>query len=97
MLEDEGFDVVAEADTGRAGVELARSLEPDIVLLDIALPDQSGLDVAEQLQDAPAKIVLTSSRQPSDFGPRLRRSSAVGFIPKDELSAETFVELLEGD
>jgi DNA-binding NarL/FixJ family response regulator len=95
MLEDEGFEVVAEAENGRTAIELARELEPEVVLLDIALPDLSGLDVAEQLQDAASKVVLTSSRRRSDFGARLRRSSALGFIAKDELSAETLVELLD--
>jgi DNA-binding NarL/FixJ family response regulator len=95
MLEDEGFEVVAEAANGRTAIELTRALEPEVVLLDIALPDLSGLDVAEQLRDATSTVVLTSSRRPSDFGARLRRTSALGFISKDELSAETLLELLE--
>jgi DNA-binding NarL/FixJ family response regulator len=95
MLEDEGFEVVGEAEDGRSAVELTRRLEPEVVLLDIALPDQSGLDVAEQLRDAASKVVLTSSRRPSDFGARLAKSSALGFIAKEQLSAETLAELLE--
>jgi DNA-binding NarL/FixJ family response regulator len=95
MLEEEGFEVVAEAEDGRSAVELIRRLEPEVVLLDIALPDQSGLDVAEQLRDVASKVVLTSSRRPADFGARVRKSSALGFIAKEELSAETLAELLE--
>jgi len=95
MLEDEGFEVVAEAENGSKALELTRLLEPEVVLLDIALPDQSGLDVAEQLRDAASQIVLTSSRRPTDFGARLRKSSALGFISKDELSGETLAQLLE--
>jgi DNA-binding NarL/FixJ family response regulator len=95
LLEDEGFDVVAEADTGESGLALARAMQPDLVLLDVALPDASGLDVAEELAGAPSQVVLVSSRQPADFGARFRESSALGFIPKDRLSAETLEELLE--
>jgi DNA-binding NarL/FixJ family response regulator len=96
MLEEEGFEVVGEAENGAAGLELARALEPDLVLLDVALPDLSGLDVAERLADAPSQVVLTSSRRPSDFGARLRNTTALGFISKDNLSAETLEQVLGG-
>lgn len=94
MLEDEGFDVVGEAEDGQSAVELARALDPDLVLLDVALPDLSGLDVADRLVDARAQIVLTSSRDPADFGARFRRVNAAGFISKDDLSGETLKGLL---
>lgn len=96
LLEDEGYEVVGEAEDGQSGLTLARKLEPDLVLLDIALPDLSGLEVAERLADAPSKVLLTSSRRPSDLGPRLRKSSAIGFISKDDLSGEALEELLKG-
>lgn len=96
LLEDEGFEVVGEAESGKTGLDLARALEPDLVLLDVALPDLSGLEVAERLTDAVSKVVLVSSRQPADFGARFRESSALGFIPKDRLSAETLERVLKG-
>jgi DNA-binding NarL/FixJ family response regulator len=96
MLEDEGYEVVGEAEDGESGLELALALEPDLVLLDIALPDVSGLEVAERLADAPSKVLLTSSRRPSDLGSRLRKSNALGFISKDDLSGEALEELLKG-
>jgi DNA-binding NarL/FixJ family response regulator len=96
LLEGEGYEVVAETDSGESAVELALELAPDLVLLDVALPDLSGLEVAERLAQSPSKIVLVSSRDPRDFGARFRRSSAAGFIPKDELSPETLKELLKG-
>jgi DNA-binding NarL/FixJ family response regulator len=95
LLEEEGYEVVGETDSGEAAVELVRELAPDVVLLDVALPDLSGLEVAERLADNRSKVVLVSSRDPRDFGARFRQSSAVGFIPKDDLSAETLKELLE--
>jgi DNA-binding NarL/FixJ family response regulator len=96
LLQDEGFEVVGEAEDGRSGLELAQTLDPDLVLLDVALPDLSGLDVAAQLAGGHSTVVLVSSRDPRDFGARFRRTSAVGFIPKDSLSGETLNELLRG-
>jgi DNA-binding NarL/FixJ family response regulator len=94
LLEDEGFEVVGEAEDGRSGLELARALDPDLVLLDVALPDLSGFDVAARLAGGHSKVVLVSSRDPRDFGARFRRTSARGFIPKENLSGETLNELL---
>jgi DNA-binding NarL/FixJ family response regulator len=95
LLESDGFEVVGEAADGASGVELARKLQPDLVLLDVVLPDLSGFDVAEELSAGPSKIVLVSSRGRGDFGPRLRRSPAVGFVSKDRLSGERIRALLE--
>jgi DNA-binding NarL/FixJ family response regulator len=94
MLELDGFEVVGEADDGTSGIEQADALDPDVVLLDIALPDMSGFDVAERL--APArKVILTSSRDSSDFGRRVRASRALGFIPKNDLSGDALRRLTE--
>jgi DNA-binding NarL/FixJ family response regulator len=95
MLEAEGFDVVAEAADGTSGLELARELEPELVLLDVALPDVSGFDVAASLIGAPSKVILTSSRERADYGSRVSRSGALGFVSKDALTAEALHELLE--
>jgi DNA-binding NarL/FixJ family response regulator len=95
LLEEEGYAVIAETGSGEAAVELARMLSPDLVLLDVALPDLSGLDVAERLASSPSKVVLVSSRDPRDFGARFRSSPAAGFIPKDDLSGETLKEVLK--
>jgi CheY-like chemotaxis protein len=94
LLESEGFDVVGEAEDGQAALTAARELEPDVVLLDIQLPDLDGLEVAEQLAapGGPA-VVLTSTRDECDFGPQLRESGARGFVPKGELSAERIAKL----
>jgi DNA-binding NarL/FixJ family response regulator len=94
MLELDGFEVVGEAEDGASGIERAGALEPDVVLLDIALPDMSGFDVAKRLAAA-TKVVLTSSRQSSDFGRRVRSSPALGFIPKDDLSGDALRRLTE--
>src|SRR6187431_242481 len=88
ILEAEGYVVVGEADDGVSGLAAARSMRPDLVLLDIGLPDIEGFDVARELSAdvPPPLVVLTSSREASSYGPRLAAGHALGFIPKDELS-----------
>ena len=95
LLELDGFEVVGEAADGTSALELARTLDPELVLLDIALPDLSGFDVAERLAAARSKVILTSSRTRRDLGRRLQRSGALGFVPKDELSGGALHELLQ--
>jgi CheY-like chemotaxis protein len=94
LLESEGFHVVGEAEDGQAALAAARELEPDVVLLDVQLPDLDGLEVAERLagEGGPA-VVLTSTRDEADFGPQVRESGARGFVPKDELSAQRITDL----
>ena len=94
LLEVEGYEVVGEAADAASAVETVERLRPDVVLLDVVLPDGSGFDVVERLADGEVKIVLVSSHDRSDLASRLRRSKAAGFIPKDELSAETLAELV---
>jgi DNA-binding NarL/FixJ family response regulator len=96
LLEAEGFDVVGEAADGRAALVEAGRLQPEVVLLDVQLPDIDGFDVAAQLTgdvDGPA-VILVSSRDGSDFGPLVTRSGARGFVPKAELSGDRVQALL---
>jgi DNA-binding NarL/FixJ family response regulator len=95
LLELEGFEVVGEAADGASGLEIAEELEPELVLLDIALPDTNGFEVAERLSGGRSKVILTSSREQRDLGRRVRSSGALGFIAKDRLSGQALVELLE--
>ena len=96
LLEAEGYDVVGEAETGLDGLDAARALRPDVVLLDVQLPDIDGFEVASRLtQDAGAPaVVLISSRDGSDFGHLVRDSGARGFIPKAELSGDAIAALV---
>ena len=96
LLEAEGYEVIGEAGTGADGLRAASELRPDVILLDVQLPDVDGFDVAARLatgEDAP-RIVITSSRDASDFGPLIQRSGALGFVPKNELSGEALAALL---
>jgi DNA-binding NarL/FixJ family response regulator len=95
LLEAEGFDVVGEADDGQSAVTSAKRLHPEVVLLDIQLPDSDGFDVAEVLRQGtdPPVVILTSTRPASSYRRRLARSCALGFIAKNELSRETLTAL----
>ncbi len=95
MLEAGGFEVVGEADDGASAIEAARDLAPEVVLLDVQLPDASGIDLAGRLSaNGGAAVVLTSSRPSDQLGPDLTTSGALGFIPKDELTASAIAELV---
>jgi DNA-binding NarL/FixJ family response regulator len=88
LLTSDGFEIVGEAVDGKSGLRAARTLRPDLVLLDIGLPDVEGFEVARELavDGPPPFVVLTSSREASAYGPRLANSRVLGFIAKDELS-----------
>jgi DNA-binding NarL/FixJ family response regulator len=96
LLEAEGFVVVGEAEDGASALRAAAELSPQLVLLDVQLPDLDGFEVAARLTNGggPA-VVLVSSRDGSDFGPLVERSGARGFIPKAELSGAALLSLLE--
>src|SRR4051794_40388663 len=96
LLEDEGYDVVGEAGDGLAALDAVRDLAPDVVLLDINLPDIDGIEVASRLTraGAPGAIVLVSSREASDFGELIGECGARGFIAKGELSGASLEALL---
>lgn len=98
LLESEGYRVIGEAGDGRTGLAAAAELKPDVVVLDVQLPDVDGFEVAEHIDAAadgssPA-IVLVSSRERSDFGPLLDTAPVRGFVSKSELTGEALSELL---
>ena len=95
LVEAAGYSVVGEAGDGASARELAATLQPDAVLLDVMLPDESGFEVAAAIQasaETPV-IVLTSSRSASDFGPRLP-ASGLPFVSKSELSVAALREAI---
>ena len=96
LLESEGFEVVGEAGSGADGVRTARELAPDVVLLDVQLPDTDGFAVASAVtnDDGGVQVVLTSSRDGSDFGALVGSCGACGFIAKAELSGARVAALL---
>jgi DNA-binding NarL/FixJ family response regulator len=75
---------------------MACDLQPEVVLLDLQLPDIDGFEVAARLRDSgiAAAVVLTSSRDWSDICGRGGEAGALGFIPKDELSGARLRDLV---
>ena len=96
LLERHAFVIVAEAENGISGIEKAKEHRPDLALLDVQLPDVDGFEVAERLSqlDTPVDVILTSSLDGTDFGALVEHNSALGFIPKAELSAQAIEALL---
>jgi DNA-binding NarL/FixJ family response regulator len=96
LLERDGWTVVGEASDGRSGLAAAAALAPDVVLLDIGLPDVDGFAVAERLaaMAAAPSIVLISSRDQEAYRDRVRMSSAAGFIAKDRLDGTAIRSLV---
>jgi len=96
MLEASGFDVVGEAADGAGALASVASLGPQLVILDIQLPDLDGFVVAERLAEAGATavVILTSTRGARDYVARLARTPAIGFIPKADLTGPAVADLL---
>jgi DNA-binding NarL/FixJ family response regulator len=96
ILEIDGYEIVGEAEDGRAAIEAAGRLTPDIVLLDVSLPDLDGFEVAREIAKLPGApaIVLTSSHDREDFGESLPSSRAAGFVAKDELCGAAVAALV---
>jgi len=94
-LEDAGFDVIGEASDGASALELAKRLRPNVVLLDVQLPDMSGFDVCVECGDLDGTVVvLVSSRDDLDYRGLIEQCGAVGFIQKGELTGEAVAALL---
>ncbi len=85
LLEKEGMEIVGRATTGRQAMEMARTCEPDVVLLDIRMPDIDGLEALSAIKSSKpdaAVIILTSYRNPEYFY-RAIASGAAGFLMKE--------------
>jgi DNA-binding NarL/FixJ family response regulator len=96
ILQSEGFDVVGEAADGAGAIAAVEELAPDVLLLDVQLPDVDGFAVCGQVRQngSGPDVVLVSSRDASDYGALIAESGARGFIAKAELSGSALAALL---
>jgi len=92
----EDFEVVGEAPEGGAGVEAARDLGPDVVLLDVNLPDANGFDLVSRITEAGdhPDVVIISSRDDATYAQMADEAGARGFVSKHELTLDALRELL---
>jgi len=98
LLEREGITVVGVASSAAEALQRAEELQPDVTLVDIRLGEQSGFDVARQLDGnaslAGSRTVLISTHAEEDYADLIAASPAIGFLPKAILSARAIRDLL---
>jgi DNA-binding NarL/FixJ family response regulator len=94
----DGIEVVGTAGSSSAAFDQVETLRPDVVLVDVALGEESGFDLTSRLVDAfpylESRIVLISTRAEDEYGDLVEACRAVGFIPKSELSLGAVRELV---
>ena len=100
LLEREGLTVAGVATTSSEALRQAETLRPEVVLVDIALGEENGFDLARQLvQDgvgAESTVVLISTRAEEDVADQLTESPAAGFLSKTALSAAAILQIVDG-
>jgi DNA-binding NarL/FixJ family response regulator len=101
LLEREGLTVAGVALNGAEAVQQAERLRPNLVLVDISLGEESGIDLAQRLMDDGlvdgATVVLISTRSADEVVDLIAESPAAGFLPKAELSASAIREIVDGN
>jgi response regulator NasT len=88
MLTHLGYDVIAEAGDGRSALELARKLQPDLMIMDIKMPDLDGIAAAEELtREQIAPVVLLTAYSDQALVERAKEAGVVGYVVKSTTGA----------
>jgi DNA-binding NarL/FixJ family response regulator len=101
LNKDEDFAVVGEAGTGREATEIARAIRPDIILMDIAMPELNGVEAARQIiaADPAAKVLVLSAYSDDAYVERMIQVGVVGFLEKHtstEILGKAIREIAKG-
>ena len=99
LLEREGMSVAGVASTSAEALSEVETLRPDVVLVDIFLGDESGLELARSLAEdgrGPSAVVLISTHSEADLAGLIADSPAAGFLSKADLSAEAIRRIVDG-
>src|ERR687888_1936992 len=90
----EGFEVVGEAETGESGVEAARELRPDLVLMDVNLPGIDGPEATRRIlaELAETVVFLVSTYEPAEYEPKAAECGAAAYIPKSSFGPDQLEE-----
>jgi DNA-binding NarL/FixJ family response regulator len=90
----DGFEVVGEAESGEASVQLARDLDPDLVLMDVNLPGINGLDATRQILETSDRVVilLLSTYEEAEYAPRAAECGAAAYIPKSSFGPDRLAD-----
>ncbi|CAN5304589.1 hypothetical protein BH20ACT9_BH20ACT9_01590 [soil metagenome] len=94
----DGFEVVGEAETGEASIDVVRELDPDLVLMDVNLPGIDGLEATRRiLAGAPhARVILVlSTYEAEEYAPRAAEAGAAAYIPKSAFGPDTLADAWE--
>lgn len=96
LLESDGITVVGSASSSDEAVDLVTELHPDVTLVDIDLGTESGIDLADRLDQAvpPSLVILISAHSEEDFADPIAESSAVGFVAKSSLTGAAVRRIL---
>jgi two-component system, NarL family, nitrate/nitrite response regulator NarL len=97
LLESQGLDVVGGASSGGDALRLAHELAPEVVLVDVQLGEEDGVDLARRLTTVSGspRVVLISSHSEEELQDLIAESPTVGFLPKMALSADAIAALLD--
>jgi CheY-like chemotaxis protein len=99
LLEREGLTIAGVASTSADALRKAEMFQPDVVLVDVSLGDESGIELARRLVADPAheaRVILISTRSEAEFADVIALSPAAGFLSKSELSADAICGFLDG-
>jgi DNA-binding NarL/FixJ family response regulator len=91
----DGFDVVGEAENGEEAVEMASSLKPDLVLMDVQMPGIDGLEATRRIMDLddPPFVLVMSTHESGNFEGPAQDAGALGFVPKSSFGMDTLEDV----